>query len=176
MDYCDVLISCLDSHSDGTHSLQSIHCWESHVMLHFFTSFQNNKLIHLYFHFWVKYSFNHWCSCGNGTHRAFLWLADDAPSEFPHLDWARSLNQNSPVLDAAAGRSAHTAQWWSALAGWRRAAPSPALASYRSTYRAPPYTPLNRGKWVQNWVLTSPCHADWYWARHTTARRPRARG
>ncbi len=24
---CDVLISCLDSHSDGTHSLQRIHCW-----------------------------------------------------------------------------------------------------------------------------------------------------
>ncbi len=31
----DVFISCLDSHSDGTHSLQSIHCWESDVMLHF---------------------------------------------------------------------------------------------------------------------------------------------
>ncbi len=26
---CDVFISCLDSHSDGTHSLQSIHCWDS---------------------------------------------------------------------------------------------------------------------------------------------------
>uniref|UniRef100_A0A8C1BGS5 Leptin receptor overlapping transcript-like 1 n=1 Tax=Cyprinus carpio carpio TaxID=630221 RepID=A0A8C1BGS5_CYPCA len=25
VDYCDVFISCLDSHSDGTHSLQSIH-------------------------------------------------------------------------------------------------------------------------------------------------------
>ncbi len=25
MDYCDVFISCLDSHSDGTHSLQRIH-------------------------------------------------------------------------------------------------------------------------------------------------------
>ncbi len=23
--YCDVFISCLDSHSDGTHSLQRIH-------------------------------------------------------------------------------------------------------------------------------------------------------
>ncbi len=28
-------MSCLDSHSDGTHSLQSIHCWASDVMLHF---------------------------------------------------------------------------------------------------------------------------------------------
>uniref|UniRef100_A0A8C1XAX3 Ras-related protein Rab-28 n=1 Tax=Cyprinus carpio TaxID=7962 RepID=A0A8C1XAX3_CYPCA len=26
VDYCDVFISCLDSQSDGTHSLQSIHC------------------------------------------------------------------------------------------------------------------------------------------------------
>ncbi len=26
VDYCDVFISCLDSHSDGTHSLQRIHC------------------------------------------------------------------------------------------------------------------------------------------------------
>ncbi len=35
VDYCDVFISCLDSHSDGTHSLQSIHCWASDGMLHF---------------------------------------------------------------------------------------------------------------------------------------------
>ncbi len=25
VDYCDVFISCFDSHSDGTHSLQRIH-------------------------------------------------------------------------------------------------------------------------------------------------------
>ncbi len=35
VDYCDVCISCLDSHSDGTHSLQSIHCWASDGMIHF---------------------------------------------------------------------------------------------------------------------------------------------
>ncbi len=35
MDYCDVFISCLDSHSDGTHSLQSIHWRTSDAMLHF---------------------------------------------------------------------------------------------------------------------------------------------
>ncbi len=35
VDYCDVFISCLDSHSDGTHSLQGIHWWASYVMLHF---------------------------------------------------------------------------------------------------------------------------------------------
>ncbi len=34
VDYCDVFISCLVSHSDGTHSLQSIHCWASDRMLH----------------------------------------------------------------------------------------------------------------------------------------------
>ncbi len=27
VDYCEVFISCLDSHSDGTHSLQRIHWW-----------------------------------------------------------------------------------------------------------------------------------------------------
>ncbi len=35
VDYCDVFISCLDSHSDGTHSLQRIHWWASDVMLNF---------------------------------------------------------------------------------------------------------------------------------------------
>ncbi len=35
VDYCDVFSSSLDSHSDGTHSLQSIHCWDSNAMTHF---------------------------------------------------------------------------------------------------------------------------------------------
>ncbi len=35
MDYCDVFISSSDSHSDGTHSLQTIHCLASDVMLNF---------------------------------------------------------------------------------------------------------------------------------------------
>ncbi len=43
VDYCDVFISCLDSHSDGTHSLQSIHCWASDVMLHFSKSVPMKK-------------------------------------------------------------------------------------------------------------------------------------
>ncbi len=34
VDYRDVFMSCLDSHSDGTHSLQRIHWW-SDVMLDF---------------------------------------------------------------------------------------------------------------------------------------------
>ncbi len=35
VEYCDVFISSLDSHSDGTHSLQSIHWWDTDVMTHF---------------------------------------------------------------------------------------------------------------------------------------------
>ncbi len=35
VDYCDVFISCLDSHSDGIHLLQMIHWWASDVMLNF---------------------------------------------------------------------------------------------------------------------------------------------
>ncbi len=36
VDYCDVFITCLDSHSDGTHSLQSIHCWDTDAETHFY--------------------------------------------------------------------------------------------------------------------------------------------
>ncbi len=32
MDYCNVFISCLDAHSDGTHSLQMSHWWTGDVM------------------------------------------------------------------------------------------------------------------------------------------------
>ncbi len=35
VDYCDVFISCLNSHSDGTHSLQRIYWWASDVMGNF---------------------------------------------------------------------------------------------------------------------------------------------
>ncbi len=44
VDYCDVFISCLDSHSDGTHSLQSIHCWDTDAETHF--SKPNEKQTH----------------------------------------------------------------------------------------------------------------------------------
>ncbi len=33
VDYCDVFISCMDSNSDGTHSLQRIHWWVTDAML-----------------------------------------------------------------------------------------------------------------------------------------------
>ncbi len=45
--YCDVFISCLDSHSDGTHSLQKIHCRASDVMLNFSKSVPINKQMKL---------------------------------------------------------------------------------------------------------------------------------
>ncbi len=32
-----------DSHSDGTHSLQSIHCWDTDAMLHFSKSDEETK-------------------------------------------------------------------------------------------------------------------------------------
>ncbi len=44
VDYCDDL----DSHSDGTHSLQRIHWWASDVMLHFSKSVPINEPIHLH--------------------------------------------------------------------------------------------------------------------------------
>ncbi len=44
VDYCGVFISCLDSHSDGTHSLQRIHCWATDAMLHFSKSDEEKNL------------------------------------------------------------------------------------------------------------------------------------
>ncbi len=48
VDYCDVFISCLDSHSDGTHSLQRIHRWASDVMLNLSKTFLIKKQTHLH--------------------------------------------------------------------------------------------------------------------------------
>ncbi len=42
------IIFCLNSHSDGTHSLQRIHWWASDVMLHFSKSVQMKKLTDIY--------------------------------------------------------------------------------------------------------------------------------
>ncbi len=62
LEWCGLLgcfISCLDSHSDGTRSLQRTHCWASDAMLHFSKSVPMNKLIHngwvfsANFHFWT---------------------------------------------------------------------------------------------------------------------------
>ncbi len=69
MDYCDVFISCLDSHSDGTHSLQRIHWWASDAVLHFSKSDEETnpstswmawgwiKIFSANLHSWVNYSF-----------------------------------------------------------------------------------------------------------------------
>ncbi len=55
-DYCDVFISSLDSHSDGTHSLQKICWWASDVMIHFSKSVLMKKQSHLYLE-WPEGSF-----------------------------------------------------------------------------------------------------------------------
>ncbi len=57
--YCDVIISCLDSHSDGTHSLQRIHWWTTNVMLHFSKSvLLKKKKTHLHLGLWFQLIFN----------------------------------------------------------------------------------------------------------------------
>ncbi len=48
VDYCDGFISCLTSHSDGTHSLQRIHWWESDIMLNFSKPVLMKKQSHLH--------------------------------------------------------------------------------------------------------------------------------
>ncbi len=76
--YCDVFIS-LDSHSDGTHSLQRIHWWASDEMLNFPKSVQSSSKNAL----WV-------CLCGylvSGWISSKVWdvlpllLSSDKPLE-----------------------------------------------------------------------------------------------
>ncbi len=43
--YCNAFISCLDSHSDGTHSLERIHWWASDAA--FLQIWWRNKLIYI---------------------------------------------------------------------------------------------------------------------------------
>ncbi len=66
VDYCDVLINCLDSHSDGTHSMQRIHWWTAIFFqicfdeeTNFSTSWMARGWVKILvdFHFLVHYSF-----------------------------------------------------------------------------------------------------------------------
>ncbi len=66
LEWCGLLwcfISCLDSHSDGTHSLQRIHWWASDAMLHFSKSVLMNSSTSwmtwewVYFNLWMNYAF-----------------------------------------------------------------------------------------------------------------------
>ncbi len=43
VDYCDVFFSCLDSHFDGTHSLQMINLWENEMMQNYYKCVLMNK-------------------------------------------------------------------------------------------------------------------------------------
>ncbi len=62
------LISCLDSHSDGTHSLQRIHWWASNGMLHFSKSVPLKKQTYLLLewpegeYIFIKFSWLCYCS------------------------------------------------------------------------------------------------------------------
>ncbi len=60
VDYCDVFISCLDSQSDGTHSLQSIHCWDTDAGTHFSKSDDDLRVrtCSANINFWVNHCFN----------------------------------------------------------------------------------------------------------------------
>ncbi len=56
MENCDVFISRLDSHSDGTHSLQRIHWWASEAKQNLFPWTTNSSTFWTAWHFWVNYS------------------------------------------------------------------------------------------------------------------------
>ncbi len=83
VEYCDVFISWLDSHSDGTHSLQRIHWWAIDAMLNFSKSFlmkkqtqlhfwwAEGKYIFINFHFWANNSFKFWPVF---PHKTIIWL------------------------------------------------------------------------------------------------------
>ncbi len=60
VEYYDVFISCLDSHSDGIHSLQRIHWWASDVMLHFSKSFLMKKQTNLHHYVHPQQIFIRW--------------------------------------------------------------------------------------------------------------------
>ncbi len=57
VDYCNVFISCLDSHSDGSHSLQMIHWRARDVMLNFSKSVRTKKQTHLKSSSWMAFNF-----------------------------------------------------------------------------------------------------------------------
>ncbi len=81
VDYCDVFISCLDSHSDGTHSLQSIHCWDIPPNLmkkqtHPDLGWPAGEHIYRSFSYLVNCSFNALMHCWVllSTYLRFMWL------------------------------------------------------------------------------------------------------
>ncbi len=65
---CDVFISCLGSHSDGTHSLQRIHWWASDAMLNFSKSVQMKEQLTYIFDGLVVSTFS--------ANSIFFWVND----------------------------------------------------------------------------------------------------
>ncbi len=100
VNYCDVFISCLDSHSDGTHSLHRIHWWASDVILHFSKSVLINNGLRMSrssanFNFWVNYS---WTK----SHTLSL-------SCFP-CQWTRWVHCSSPGARDPVGQDRHCSE------------------------------------------------------------------
>ncbi len=92
LEYCDVFISCLESHSDGTHSLQRIHWWASDELI-------GLKVIK--FSFWVIYSFNtlhicyEWYSIAFGLlHAPFVHME----YYYNHLKHVQQVKTNNSYL------------------------------------------------------------------------------
>ncbi len=73
VDYCDVFISCLDSHSDGTHSLQRIHCWAGRNAT-FLLTWWRIKLIYIWDGFRAKTCF--------GNFHCFWWTISLKEDQF----------------------------------------------------------------------------------------------
>ncbi len=61
-----VWITCADSHSDGTHSLERIHWWASDAMVNFSKFFSEEEPNHIWFHkagVWFQNMTNLRCDC-----------------------------------------------------------------------------------------------------------------
>ncbi len=76
--YCDVFISCLNSHSDGIHSLQRIHWWASNAeFLQICSDKETNSSISWTARWWtnIQHIFMFWVNCSiNGDYALFRGL------------------------------------------------------------------------------------------------------
>ncbi len=103
VDYCDVFISCLDSHSDGTHSLQSIHWWVSDVMLQFSKSVpRTNKL----------FEWNVPLTCLD-EFKACIFITQNCFSSTLLNEWVWVLQTDNRYRDCVHLLNQYCAVWWS---------------------------------------------------------------
>ncbi len=91
VDYRDVFISCLDSHSDGTHSLQRVLCWASNVKWYICAFVQVIHLVQIYISpstSWKARGWVHFSKCSFLAEP--LLLNDNVLIEYTwtHLPWS----------------------------------------------------------------------------------------